>query len=198
MQGWQRALWATELHIQPSTLIYRSLSYPLQGELQFRCQVWYLFCISFFCSVPQRTQCFPFTSNRRIPLWAVLYSCSNYVALWRIHFSLNSHPTQSPLSSITFSEDAPFAKCILQWSIPIKGGLTLLQDTGIWHNPICLPNRLPLQKVHSSARNILFTRFILLAGVFPLVSFPLHHFFLKVLFGSQIAETACDKASTSD
>lgn len=120
MQCWQHALWGTELHIHPSTPMYHSLSSPLQGGLQFRCQAWYLFCISLFCSVPQQIQCFHLLETC-ILLWAVPYSCSNYVSLWRIHFSLNSHPIQSPLSSITFSKDAPFAKCIRQWSIPIKG-----------------------------------------------------------------------------
>lgn len=47
MQCWQHALWGTELHIQPSTLIYHSLSIPLQGGLQFRCQAWHLFGICF-------------------------------------------------------------------------------------------------------------------------------------------------------
>lgn len=112
--------------------------------------------------------------------------------LWRFHFSLSSHPRQSPLPR-TFSKDAPLAKCILHpICSSITGGFSA-RCGHLTYSPFVF-----LQKVSPSARNILFTGFILLAGVFPLVSFPLHHFFLKVLFGSQISETACDKASTSD
>lgn len=62
-----------------------------------------LFSLHFhFCSVSHWIWRFPFASNRCMPLWAVLYSCSNYLSLWRIHFSLYSRPVQSPLSSILF------------------------------------------------------------------------------------------------
>lgn len=48
-----------------------------------------------FCSVTHWIWWFPFASNRCIPLWAVL-------SLWRVHFSLYSHPVLSPLPSIPF------------------------------------------------------------------------------------------------
>lgn len=139
---------------------------------------------------------FPFTRNMHSFLGCAIF-------LQQLCFSLeDSFLPEFPPHTKSFIKYNLFQRCtICQVHPPVIYSYkrrTLLQDADIWHNSICLPNRLPLQKVHSSTRNILFTRFILLAGVFPLVSFPLHHFFLKVLFGSQIAETACDKASTSD
>lgn len=90
------------------------------------------------------------------------------------------------------------------WHFPITGTVYPRIYTFNWHI-LDLPSK---GGIHPESiflyKEHLVCKVYLLAGVFPLVSFLLHCifllllFFLKVLFGSQIAETACDKASTSD
>lgn len=92
-------LWGTELYIQLSMSIYHSFSRSLQGGLQFWCQACYLVFISIF------VQSLTGYSVFHLLLTDAFLSglgCSNYLSLWRIHFSLYSHPGRSPLSSIPF------------------------------------------------------------------------------------------------
>lgn len=125
-------------------------------------------------------------------LACVIFWQQSHFLLCRFHFSLSSHPRQSPLPRTTFSKDAPLAKCIIHLICSSNRRL-FCKMWALDMLPICLPSEsISFCKEHFVYRVYFVSRCI------PTSKFSSAPFFLKVLFGSQIAETACDKASTSD
>lgn len=171
VQCWQSALWAAELHVQPATTTHHGLSSPPQAGLQFRCQACYLFCISLFVQyLSGYSVCHFLVTDAFLPGLFYIPAAITFLSL-EISF-LPEFPPQTK----SFIKHNLFQRyTICQVHPPSDLFLYLLLYLEIL--PICLPKSPSLQKVPPSAKNILFTRSVLLAGVFPLVSFPLHHFF---------------------